>query len=139
MERGVVSVEMILNKGIKVFYALMVLIHMQLIARMMSYEWHEIAITVIATTNLILYLTLLVYAIKGKYYQTERVLLVLIVMTAIMYVTKVSYECIKYDDIAYILINSTLLHFLIEWVLVTRLLTIRRLERITIGGNRWKA
>lgn len=130
---------MILNKGIKVFYALMVLIHMQLIARMMSYEWHEIAITVIATTNLILYLTLLVYAIKGKYYQTERVLLVLIVMTAIMYVTKVSYECIKYDDIAYILINSTLLHFLIEWVLVTRLLTIRRLERITIGGNRWKA
>ena len=131
--------EMILNKGIKVFYALMVLIHMQLIARMMSYEWHEIAITVIATTNLILYLTLLVYAIKGKYYQTERVLLVLIVMTAIMYVTKVSYECIKYDDIAYILINSTLLHFLIEWVLVTRLLTIRRLERITIGGNRWKA
>jgi len=123
--------EQIINKYIKVFYIVMIVVHLQFIIKTINFNPIELVINVIAFMNLFLYILLYIYNIDHKYTQTKVILEILAISTIILYIPMTILECFKYGMISYILINTGLQHFLIEFILFLRISTIKRLEDIS--------
>ncbi|MCL2631525.1 MAG: hypothetical protein FWD45_00295 [Coriobacteriia bacterium] len=135
MFNGIYGMEHIINRFIRVFYVLMIIAHAQLVVRILGCNILDLAVSIFAIINFLLYTLLLRYNLTGKYVQAERLLVVLAVSTVFMYVAKVTRELIIYDDALFVFMNTTVMHLLIEWIVLLRIATIVRLQKIAERGK----
>ena len=124
-----------MNQGAKVFYIVMIAIYAQFIVRTISHQPLELIMNILGAVCLFLYVLILIDHLRGRYVQSERLLLVLAVVTLCQWVPMMIYEIVLRGHADYVILNSGLQMFLIEWIILTRYRTIKRLEKIARGGR----
>lgn len=132
--------EQIINRRIKWFYGLMIVLYGQLILKNIVttdviVDW----MIMFASTNLFLYIAAVWYNLRRKYIQGKWILIVLSIVTILNWIFMTIHEIMIYDGFSSsIILNSISQHMLIEWILLLRISTINRLEDIAEkGGSKW--
>ena len=119
--------ELILCRNMRWFLVAMALLQLQLLVRHIVPDNHVLVMVLFAALNMVFYAGALLCCHKKKYVQLKQMMIVLCYTTLGIYVFKTLYEMNHYGERYYIFINSTILHFCVEWILITRIQTVNRL------------